>query len=344
MIVETETRHIERVHPRRGFTLVELLVVIAIIGVLVALLLPAVQAAREAARRSQCTNNLKQIGLGILNYESAHGTLPPGSYVKVPDYCKGSGCRGISMFMQIMPYLEAGVLPEVLDSRLKDRGTDGPAWHLIAAETGDAPGNTRIPIYVCPSTANWQEVLPRRDYAGVVGGAGDLAARHPRAADDIRQPVTINFRGRVFTNGPFRMAIPVPLRMVTDGTSSTMAVGETVSPHLFGAGDGYGISGAGGPGAWWHGGSCRSDFSVYSQHAYGRFLRSTFKPINSHMTDPQLEPELSNDVAFSSDHPSGAQFLFIDGHVIFINDNINYDTYQSISTHAGDELVDVSRF
>jgi len=348
MLEENYLRHPKAGSSRTGFTLVELLVVIAIIGVLVALLLPAVQAAREAARRSQCSNNLKQIGLGILNYESARGTLPAGSYVKVPDYCNSGGgggaCRGIPMFIQIMPYMEAGVLPDILKSMMDSRGAPGFAWTMIAQDTGDGPGNTRIPVYVCPSTANWPDILPRRDYAGVVGGAGDRLARHPAAPPDIRQPVAIGFRGRVFNNGPFQMGEGLKLSNVIDGTSQTIGVGESVSPTRFGCGDGYQTD-EGGPGCWWFGGECNSEFSTnYSRHSYGRFLLSTFKPINSHITDPQTQPHNTNDASFSSDHPSGAQFLFIDGHVVFISDDIDYDTYQALSTYAGQEVLDTSMF
>lgn len=345
MLKEYDSPYAKAGNMRKGFTLVELLVVIAIIGVLVALLLPAIQAAREAARRSQCTNNLKQIGLGILNYESTRGTLPPGSYVKVPEFCNQNGCRGIPMFMEIMPYLEAGILPDVLDGLIDARGKDGWAWTLIASQTGNTAGNTRIPIYVCPSTVNWPNILPRRDYAGVVGGAGNQLARHPRAPDDIRQPVTINFRGRVFTNGLFNMGVAIAMRKITDGTTATLAVGETVSPVLYGFGEGYGIPGEGGPGAWWAGGACNPDFTTnYGAHSYGRLLRSTFKPINSHVVDPQLEANQSNDACFSSDHPSGAQFVFVDGHVAFINQDIDYDTYQYLSTYAGGEIIDANDF
>ena len=90
---------------RNGFTLVELLVVIAIIGILIALLLPAVQAAREAARRMQCTNNLKQLGLGILNYESANGSLPAGSVYNSSN-CTSGECYGTSFLAVILPYME----------------------------------------------------------------------------------------------------------------------------------------------------------------------------------------------------------------------------------------------
>jgi prepilin-type N-terminal cleavage/methylation domain-containing protein/prepilin-type processing-associated H-X9-DG protein len=323
-----------------GFTLVELLVVIAIIGILVALLLPAIQAAREAARRNQCANNLKQIGLAILNYEAARKTLPPGSEVKVPDYCDAFECRGVPIYILIMPYMEEGAIPDVLKRLLDERTGDGGAWGLIA---GHPAGDTRIQTYICPSTVNFPEVLPRRDYAAVIGGAGDKDARHPRAPADVRQPVLINFRGRVFTNGPFNMGVKIPLRRVTDGTTKTFAVGESISPTQFGMGDGYGNNQLGGPAAWFHGGSCRRDFTVsYSGHSTGRELLSTFKPINSHRTDPQLEAEQSNDACFSSDHPGGAQFVFLDGHVVFIQEDIDYDQYQYLSTHAGQELVDAS--
>src|SRR6188508_1512552 len=94
----------------RGFTLVELLVVIAIIGILVALLLPAVQAAREAGRRAQCANNLKQIGLGLLNYEQQQKSFPPGGL--------RSGIYGHSWWVRVMPYLEE----TAVDARFDRKG------------------------------------------------------------------------------------------------------------------------------------------------------------------------------------------------------------------------------
>src|SRR3954464_6693321 len=95
---------------RRGFTLIELLVVIAIIGVLVALLLPAVQAAREAARRVQCTNNLKQLGLAIHNYEQTVGTLPPQLVLTGPSAGVVNWSNGFGAHARIMPYAEQGPL------------------------------------------------------------------------------------------------------------------------------------------------------------------------------------------------------------------------------------------
>src|SRR5438445_4091536 len=99
-----------RARHRRGFTLIELLVVIAIVGVLIALLLPAVQAAREAARRAQCVNNLKQIGLGLHNYEGVAGAFPPSDVVlQTPGVTRPIWYNGFSVHCRILPFMEQGV-------------------------------------------------------------------------------------------------------------------------------------------------------------------------------------------------------------------------------------------
>jgi prepilin-type N-terminal cleavage/methylation domain-containing protein/prepilin-type processing-associated H-X9-DG protein len=347
---------------QRGFTLVELLVVIAIIGVLVALLLPAVQAAREAARRSQCLNNLKQIGLGILNYESSRGELPAGAEVNYEKDCTPS-CRGIPMYVTILPYLEGNALNDNVRSKLLARTAPGWAWHVIT----DDPElrDLAIDLYKCPSTSIWQSVSPRRDYAGVTGGARTSS----RAPIDVRQPIARNNRGDVFSNGLFNMGISRKLRQVIDGTSNTLAVGESISPSRWGGpvgwpgygkgdgtpecGTGYGPSNenCGGPGCWWHGGSVnkpndRSGLDSpgwYSGHSSGRLLASVDKLLNSQYIDPQLAENESNNLCFSSDHPGGVHFSFIDGHVQFISDSIDHETtLQYLATYAGQEVIDNS--
>jgi prepilin-type N-terminal cleavage/methylation domain-containing protein/prepilin-type processing-associated H-X9-DG protein len=126
---------------RTAFTLIELLVVIAIIGVLIALLLPAVQAAREAARRAQCTNNLKQIGLGLHNYETVAGTLPPADIIALPN--SGQTTNGFSIHCRVLPFMEQGVAFNALNFAFS---------HL-------QPPNTTVVTmavnsFVCPSDIN----------------------------------------------------------------------------------------------------------------------------------------------------------------------------------------------
>lgn len=317
-----------------AFTLVELLVVIAIIGILVALLLPAVQAAREAARRAQCQNNLKQIGLGILNYESAHGVLAPGAKINVPDDCiGGTDCRGVGTFMLIMPYMEDAVIPDILRDLMNSRTGNGWGWTLIANPQNEVQiGNVAdamVPTYICPSNARWQGVNPRRDYFGVAGG------NFSSAPPPDRQPVTINIRGRVFTNGLFQMREEIRIARITDGTSSTFAVGESDHPALYGGPEGwpgYGVPDEGGPGCWWHGGSYT--VGSYSGHSTGRLHRTTWYPIN-HDLMPNMRPNQENDSPFGSEHPGGAQFVYADGHVEFIQDSIDIDAYRALSTYNG---------
>ena len=125
------------IKPRRAFTLVELLVVIAIIGTLVALLLPAIQAAREAAHRAQCTNHLKQMGLAVHNFADARKGIPPS---RVP-------CYNGTLFSQLWPYVEQSAVAALWDSTLTYKR--GPT--LLYQEVPDAVIQMQVPIYYCPS-------------------------------------------------------------------------------------------------------------------------------------------------------------------------------------------------
>ena len=133
--------------PRRAFTLIELLVVIAIIGVLIALLLPAVQAAREAARRMSCTNNLKQIGIAMHNYHDAHGRLPIG-YTFTPGYTRG----GFGWGAMILPGVEQGPLFDAANFSL-------PLWH----DANTTLATTTIGFYLCPSDDTSHDGFLERD-------------------------------------------------------------------------------------------------------------------------------------------------------------------------------------
>lgn len=353
-----------------AFTLVELLVVIAIIGVLVALLLPAVQAAREAARRSQCVNNLKQTQLAILNYESAHGELPPGSEIQ-REHCKnldaGTACRGLPVFMVIFPYLEDAAVIELTDQYVREDTSDGSGVLGWGAVLSDDEGNaralgreTRITSYICPSVGvpDWESVQPRRDYYAVAGGKLEPTA-DPRQP---RWPINQGARGAVFTNGVFRLRDSIPLSRVTDGTSSTLSVGESIHPALAGGPPEWPTYCLrdGGPGCWWHGGGgvdLNTDYTDMGQIrgiSIGRFIRHTFFPLNLDLRTyangrfwkDQCENAQfnENDAPFGSDHPGGAQFVFVDGHVTFIQDDIDQDIYQSLSTFSSDDIVSGDSF
>lgn len=188
---------------RQGFTLIELLVVIAIIGVLVALLLPAVQAAREAARRAQCTNNLKQIGLALHNYHSAHGVFPMGgskNMRQLPDIYDMWTCwSGQAM---ILPFLEQKPLYDSINFNWAPIGFPGDPPILI---NGTA-SNAVISAFLCPSDPKTGSGGNTNNYAACYG------------------TTTIDPEGQ--STGLFAFYSTFPISSVTDGTSSTIAFSE----------------------------------------------------------------------------------------------------------------------
>jgi prepilin-type N-terminal cleavage/methylation domain-containing protein len=214
-----------------GFTLVELLVVIAIIGVLVALLLPAIQAAREAARRSQCSNNLKQIGLAVLNYESAVGRLPAGSTTNDQDR---TGDYLSTWTVDILPYLEQQALYDLWD-KTKD----------FAHLSNRSLRETFLASYLCPSDQDLSElVIPQTSSDALVPWApgsyramsGFSLGQHEDHYWDNPQYILhpnemLEWRrGPMYTiarnpPGSWRLK-PVKLKEITDGSSQTLLVGE----------------------------------------------------------------------------------------------------------------------
>ncbi len=321
---------IRQLKNNRAFTLVELLVVIAIIGVLVALLLPAIQAAREAARRMQCSNNLKQLGLACLNFEGARGTFPAAGAIRIPENCAGSGgvCRGVPWCVEIMPYMEQGAVQIGFNS-------DAPGGWYNFIEGSDYE-TLAIPAYKCPSFGNDQGIAERQDYFGVTGG-------RLGALDSSGNLVTSAW-GPVYIDGMFSLNRFIGMRKVLDGTSRTIAIGESIHPQTFGRGTEPYLSSApvGGPAAWWYTGGCWQDTSnpgncQLDREAVGRVTRSTANAINTYHF-PTTTNTITHDLPFSSDHPGGAQFVYVDGHVELVTEGIDIDIYQAMSTYAGEEV------
>jgi prepilin-type N-terminal cleavage/methylation domain-containing protein len=312
---------------RSGFTLVELLVVIAIIGVLVGLLLPAVQAAREAARRTQSQNNLKQIGLALLNYESALRRLPSGyvSRMRDPQAFPGTldAPPGWAWGALILPYLEQGSLANQIDWRLAC--WQGPNAELVRA---------RIPVFLHPGAPNHDGDTVVRDEAGNVlalMGRSHYLANVGLDEPWGHEPPPLDWRG--IATGPFYRNSGVRLADITDGLSSTVFVGEhtTISDKVW-----AGVI----PGAV----SCPLDphrfpFTECDEAA-------TF--VLCHSGPAAAEPDVIHPPSFPTCHVcqmyapwagGGGYVLFGDGSTRYIATTIHLDTWAAMCTIQGGEVV-----
>jgi prepilin-type N-terminal cleavage/methylation domain-containing protein/prepilin-type processing-associated H-X9-DG protein len=310
-----------------AFTLVELLVVIAIIGILIALLLPAVQAAREAARRVQCTNNLAQLGIALGHYEAAHEVLPPGSvdakgpvrsvligipafemedYGALEDDGEPSPPQDVdpadepteyqmSWLVQLLPYVEEMNTFKHVDFSVGAYHSRNWPVRKIA-----------IHLFLCPSD---------RQYGAQTVGPSSYAACH----HDVEAPIDVDNNGVMYLNSH------VSHREVSDGTSQTIYAGERILEQtdngwisgtratLRNTGTAINLGVGGGSSANW-----------------GDAAQALPGP-----ADPALEVG-----GFSSYHPGGANFLFGDGQVRYLSETIDDGVYQQLGHRADGKLLE----
>jgi prepilin-type processing-associated H-X9-DG protein/prepilin-type N-terminal cleavage/methylation domain-containing protein len=293
----------------RGVTLIELLVVIAIIGALIALLLPAAQAAREAARRTQCVNNLKQLGVALHNYESTYRTFPPG-YVSNFDVNGNDTGPGWGWSALLLPQMEQKPLFDAVNFNLPIEDSSNGTTRL-----------TRIAAYLCPSDGQAPSWLAmKRDASGM-------------PIQIICQVASANYVGMYGTSDPgidgdgmFFRDSSIGVSGIADGTAQTIAAGER--GHSLGEATWVGsVTGA----ALF---PVDNDGVGYPRVESGPGMILGHAGGNLGPGDPNAEVN-----QFYSRHPGGVNFLFADGHVSFLKTTLNAKTFRAMATRAGVEVI-----
>jgi prepilin-type N-terminal cleavage/methylation domain-containing protein len=336
----------------RGFTLVELLVVIAIIGILVALLLPAVQAAREAARRAQCVNNVRQIGIAVQNYHDTykhqpqyHAALPNNATQTYADY--SYGWRGAIWTVLILPFMEEQALYDRFDKtkKMTDDSTIGTLGY-----SNRSLAKTVVSGFVCPSNVSAGNPIftDRQDGAGAnvnnpqislglfygvsMGPTQPDACRYCPDHDGITgstpSPKNYCCQGYQYgwkdaanlvadsSTGMFGRNMKIrTFKQITDGLSSTFLAGETMPEQC----------------------------TYQSAWAPNFALAATEIPLNTFITCsiPPTGGCHADACGFKSAHPGGAHFAMVDASVHFIAETIDYQLYNNLGTRAGAEVVTV---
>jgi prepilin-type N-terminal cleavage/methylation domain-containing protein/prepilin-type processing-associated H-X9-DG protein len=318
---------------RRGFTLLELLVVIAIIGVLIALMLPAVQKVREAANRVQCLNNLKQIALAAHNYHGDHGQFPVGA--RLPVYVGDRPTGGTNLWVELLPYFEQDNLYKKWDNS-DDRNNVAGGANATQAQV--------IKLLLCPSDPLPEPVVQLTatnsltppwswGFYGMSSYGGNAGKRSVMAGT----PPTFSGMTR---DGIFFIDSNVRLTDIHDGTSNTLFFGERYhrDPE-------YDLQ----HNIFWPGSASMAQWGRWAYIAnpgvMGNVTLSTPVRINYQMQPGGDFFAVENRAcAFGSGHPGGANFAFADGSVRFLNDSIPLTTLEALGTRRGGEVISDSDF
>ncbi len=332
--------HARRPSSRRGFTLIELLVVIAIIAVLIALLLPAVQSAREAARRAQCLNNLKQLGLGMANYESSNGSYPMAFFFQAypagaPNGVAGSAADGFGPMVALLPYVEQAQIYAALNTSLGMFCDHNATVSSVGVATLWCPsdGVTQGAIYSYNASDIYNNLPYKMRYSNYKASMGSLMGR-VTGSDGLgnstaqRAAAIQQQNGAVISNGygslggtlfnrPGVTQSPVRIAQVTDGTSNTIAFGEHAH-GLLSKNDGP-------PGSFY-------DWGWWTSGNFGDTLFTEYYPVNpqrkANIPTPAFDQGGPIINGASSFHPGGVNIAMCDGSVRFIKDTVDTWTLQ----------------
>lgn len=338
---------------KRGFTLVELLVVIAIIGILVALLLPAVQAAREAARRMSCQNNVKNIALACLNFESTKKTLPPGS-INAPLAQQS----GLGWPVLILPYVEESTVSE---EALEVYKNTGDAY----GSSMDALNELLLPLYLCPSDPQVRiqrekfgnEARRQMNYVGVMGSYFARTGQCPSTRTTGIYCTAVSTTGLFGPNNFDGLIIqdwPISVQKATDGMSKTLMIGERwyqMRAWMIGAywldprtdGSARGTTPPHGPQPSTAFFACKnfSDKVAINHDPYTGCYQAHNNGLGDYPPVPDSTPRILsvNDLPYGSYHSDGANFAHGDASVRFVNDDIDVDVYLALGSRNGGETV-----